>query len=142
VQSIIRKNYNEAIKNYLLIIQKGVISDSLIYKQLGIVYFWGNRFDESETALRKSLELCLKTKKHDGELYKYLGNVSLKQGKFKDALFFYERAAQFGKVGKLNRILTNLEYVENIKNMLEKYKEDLPFLTVYYEQNKHKFVKK
>ncbi|MHB0946262.1 MAG: tetratricopeptide repeat protein [Sedimentisphaerales bacterium] len=140
-EQAVQGNCDEAIKSYHLIMQKGIVPDRLIYKKLGIAYYWDNRFDEAETAFRKSLELCMTKKEYDGQLYKYLGNVSLKQGKFKDALFFYERAIQFGKNGKLNQILTSLEYVNDMKNMLEEHKEELPFLTIYYEQNKHKFVK-
>ncbi|OHB50522.1 MAG: hypothetical protein A2Y10_18155 [Planctomycetes bacterium GWF2_41_51] len=143
IQSIKNNNYEGAIEEYKSILESGYpfIEEYLVYKQLGVVYSWNCRFEESEVALRKALELYIKAKKHSGELYRYLGYANLKQGKFEDALFFYEKAIQYGKKGKLNKWLTNLEDVKEMKDMLEVHRKDLPFLTIYYEQNKSKFKK-
>ena len=136
----LRGNYAEAIKIYHdLLTKKDLISESLICKNLGVVYFWSNKFDESETYLRKSLELCVKEKKNDSELYEYLGRVSLKKLELEEALLFFERAARFGRKGCVNRMSTDLEHVEETKDILESHKEDLPFLTAYYKQNKNRF---
>ena len=78
----------------------------------------------------------MKKKGHNSELYQYLGYTYSKLGKFEQALMFYEKAARFGKIGFINKGLTNLEHVNEMKQSLEKHKDLLPFMTAYFEQNK------
>lgn len=110
--------------------------EDVIYTNLGTAYYYNENYDEAETALTKALELSMKRKGHDADLYQYLACTYLKLGKFGQALSFFEQAARFGKTGFLNRALTDFEYVNEMKVSLEKGKDLLPFMTAYFEQNK------
>jgi len=112
------------------------LSENVIYKNLGIAYYYSKNYDKAEAILSKALELSMKKKGHNAELYQYLAYTYSKLGKFEEALRFYEKAAHFGKIGSLNKALTNLEHVNKMKLFLEEHKDELPFMAAYFEQNK------
>jgi tetratricopeptide (TPR) repeat protein len=137
-----KNDYPKAIQEYKSLLENDAFPlKAKVYRNLGRVYFWNGNFDEAEKALTKSLELTLKNKGHDPELYEYMGKICIKKGKYERALMFFEQAARFGSEGFLNRHLTDLEYVNKMKKSLEEHKEELPFLTAYFEQNKERFGK-
>ena len=82
----------------------------------------------------------MKQKGHDAYLYKLLGDICMKPGKFEEALQFYEKAIQFGSKGFINKHLVNMDEVFKQKTFLEEHKDKLPFMTAYFEQNKRKFL--
>lgn len=141
--AIWRKDYPKAIKQYKEILENKACKrmESKVYRDLGETYLWNGNIEEAEKSLRKSLELRMKKKGHDAYLYKLLGDISIKTGKFEDALKFYDKAIQFGSKGFINKNLVNMEKVLKQKVSLEEYKDQLPFMTAYFEQNKHKFLK-
>ena len=138
------KDYEQAISHYKFILENGglKISNNIIYTNIGIAYFYSKNYDEAEVALKKALKLSLKKKGHNSDLYQYLGYTYSKLGKFEQALMFYEKAAHFGKTGFINKNLTNLEHVNEMKQILEKRKDLLPFMTAYFEQNKDRLKQK
>ena len=133
-----KKDYEQAISDYKFILENGgwENAENIIYKNLGIAYFYSENYDEAEVALENALKLSLKKEGHNAELYQYLGYTYSKLGKFEQALMYYEKAARFGKTGFINKSLTNLEHVNEMKQSLEKNKDLLPFMTAYFEQNK------
>jgi tetratricopeptide (TPR) repeat protein len=137
-------NYDKAIKEFSFILEKGALADleHLIYKQIGTAYYYKGSYNEAETALSKALELNLKRKGHDSELYQNLAYTYIKLGRYERALMFFEKAASFGSEGFLNRHLTNIEHVNEMKQALEKHKDKLPFMTAYFEQNKDRLSHK
>ena len=137
-----RKDYPRAIKEYQAILKdrKCEIEETLVYRNLGETYWWNGNIQEAERNLRKSLELKMKKKGHDAYLYKLLGDICMKTGKFEEALQFYEKAIQFGSKGFVNKHLVNMDEVLRQKVSLEEHKDKLPFMTAYFEQNKRKFL--
>ena len=133
-----RKDYEQAISHYKSILENGglEIAENVIYKNLGIAYFYSENYGEAEVALEKALRLSLKKEGHNAELYQYLGYTYTKLGKFEQALMYYEKAARFGKTGFINKSLTNVEHVNEMKRSLEKHKDLLPFMTAYFQRNK------
>jgi len=132
-----KKDYPRAIQEYNSILDKGVyFSEANIQKNLGMAYLWNDDFDEAEKTFRKALELTIKKKGHDPELYRYMGDICFKKGLFKNSLMFYEKAIQFGSKGFINKMLVNMDYVLKQKASLEEYKDLFPFMTAYFEQNK------
>lgn len=139
--TIFKQDYPRAIEEYKSILDNGVhgLSESKTYRELGEVYFYNNNYAESETVLRKALQLKMKTKSHDALLYKLLGQICGQNGKYEESLMFYEKAVQFGSKGFINKMLVNMDYVLKQKAFLDEYKPLLPFMTAYFQQNKHKF---
>jgi len=137
------KDYPKAIKEYQAILENSACEpmESQIYRDIGETYWWNGNIQEAEKNLRKSLELKIKKKGHDAYLYKLLGDISIKTGQFEEALQFYEKAVQFGSKGFINKMLVNMDEVLKQKASLEEHKDKLPFMTAYFEQNKHKFLK-
>lgn len=134
------EDYDKAIQEFSFILEKGALADSehLIYKHIGIAYYYKGSYNEAETALSKALELSLKARGHNSELYQYLAYTYFRLRKFERALMFFEKAARFGPEGFLNRRLTNLEHVNEMKKSLEEHRDKLPFMTAYFEQNKER----
>jgi len=137
------KDYKKAINEYKSTLENNCYEPlkSKIYRDIGETYFWGGNILEAEKNLRIALELKMKNKGHDAYLYKLLGDVSIKTGKYKDALMFYEKTVQFGSKGFVNKHLINMDNVLKQKALLEEHKEMHPFLTAYFEQNKDRFLK-
>ena len=139
--SVFKNDYPKAIEEYKSMLENGVsgMPVAKVYQNLAEVYHWNGNYDKAETALRKALELKMKTKEHDPVLYKLLGNVCVKKGQYEEALMFYDKAVQFGKKGFVNKMLVDMDYVLKQKALLEEYKPILPFMTAYFQQNKEKF---
>ena len=109
------------------------------YKLLGDAYYWNGEYDKAEKALRKALELSMKSKSHDAVLYEALGKVCLKNMLYDEALMFYEKVAEFVGEDYWAKKLVDMDRVLKIKAFLEENKEDLPARTAYAQQNKHIF---
>ncbi|HIJ67858.1 MAG TPA: tetratricopeptide repeat protein [Planctomycetes bacterium] len=137
------EGYDKAIEEFSIILQNGAlaVSEHLIYKHIGIAYYYKGCYNEAENALRKALKLNLKKQGHSSELYQYLAYTYMKLGKFERALLFFEKAARFGPEGYFNKHMTDLEHVNKMKKSLEQHKDKLPFMTAYFEQNKERFSK-
>ena len=138
-----RKDYPKAIKEYKNILENDASKpmESNVYKNLGETYWWNGDIQEAEIALRKSLELKMKKKGHDAYLYKLLGDICIKTGKYEEALQFYEKTIQFGSKGFFNKTFIDMDRILDGKAMLEEHKEKLPFMTAYFEQNKDRLLK-
>jgi tetratricopeptide (TPR) repeat protein len=143
IYAVWKKDYPRAIKEYQAILKNSACEpiESLVYRNLGEIYQRNDNILEAEKCLRKSLELKMKRKGHDAYLYQLLGDICIKTGNFEEALLFYEKAIQFGSKGFINKNLVNMDEVVKQKFSLEKHKELLPFMTAYFEQNKHRFLK-
>jgi tetratricopeptide (TPR) repeat protein len=139
--AIYKKDYPRAIKEYKSILENGICGgqEAKIYRDLGEVYYWNGNVEDAEKALRKSLDLSMRKKSHDAHLYQLLGDICGKKGQYEDSLMFYEKAVQFGSEGFINKMLINMDYVLKQKAFLEENKDLLPFMTAYFQQNKHKF---
>jgi tetratricopeptide (TPR) repeat protein len=137
-----RKDYKKAINECETILENNCYEPmkSNVYECLGEIYLWDGNILEAEKNLRIALELKMKNKGHDAYLYKLLGDISIKTGKYKDALMFYEKTVQFGSKGIVNKHLINMDNVLKMKALLEEDKEMHPFLTAYFEQNKDRFL--
>lgn len=136
-------DYPKAIEEYQAILKNSACERMIsgIYRDLGEIYWWNGNIQEAEKCLRKSLELNMKKKGHDAYLYKLLGDISRKTGQFEDALQFYEKTVQFGSKGLIYKMLFDMDKVLKEKASLEEYKDKLPFMTAYFEQNKNRFLK-
>lgn len=138
-----KRDYPKAIEGFNSLLYNGISvkSESQIYCNIGEIYYWSGNIEEAEKSLRKSLDLNMKTKGHDAHLYELLGIICGKKGQFQEALVFYEKAVQFGSKGLINKMIMNIDCVLKQKALLEENKDLLPFLTAYFQQNKHKFLK-
>lgn len=136
--SCFKKDYEQAISHYKFILKNGGLKhvENLIYTNLGIAYYQSENYNEAEVTLRKALESSTKKTGHNSELYQYLAYTYMKMGKYEQALMFFEQAARFGNIGFINKCTTNLEHVNEMKQLLEKNREELPFMTAYFKQNK------
>jgi len=136
-----KRDYPRAIEEYRSILENGIhgVSEVGIYRGLGESHYYNGDYDDAENALRKALELNMRTKSHDALLYQLLGNVCWKNGKYEESLMFFDKAVQFGSEGFINKMFVDMDYVLKQKVFLDEYKPLLPFMTAYFQQNKHKF---
>ncbi len=139
-----KREYARAIQLYQNIIASEP-EDRLMYnayRDLGETYWWNGQIEEAQNALRKALDYKMKTKGHDPYLYKLLGDMAIKNDEYVEALQFYEKVAQFGSKGFINKMLLDMDEIQEVIDRLEEQKEDLPFITAYYKQNKERLHRK
>jgi uncharacterized protein HemY len=107
---------------------------------LGEIYVWKREYEKAKDYLEEALDLSLKTKTRSSELYDFLGCAYFKTGDYIGALKFFRLACKYANRGFLNRLYTkNFGTAEENKALLEEHEDALPFLTAYYEQNRHNF---
>ncbi|MCF7956157.1 MAG: tetratricopeptide repeat protein [Phycisphaerae bacterium] len=109
-----------------------------ILGSLGVCYYWENEYVLAEETLRQALKLSAKRKSKSAQLYAYLGHVCQDKGDLEEALMFYNMAFETGKKGLSNKILSRMAKVQEHKEFLEKYKDQLPFASAYIKQRKQK----
>lgn len=130
-----KQNYRKGIKYLRAILMNGSLSNmsNTLLLFLGQAYHWNKEAENAQTSLLKALKLNLRLNRHDSQVYEFLGYVSLRKREYADALFYLDKAIQYSKKGKCQKLCYEVDTPE-IKMELEKNKKNLPFLTAYFQQ--------
>lgn len=128
-------DYPKGIKYYRAILMNGAMlsAENVVYSCLGQAYFWNKDLEKAEAALLKALKFNLKRNYHSSEVYEFMGYIALKKKEYSDALMYFDKAVQYHKKGRYNKLCYELETPE-LKKRLESQKNELPFLTAYAKQ--------
>ncbi len=140
---ILKQQYELAIEPLNQVLNSDVAADNQRCKALnflGQIYVWKKDFGKAKDYLEKALDLSIKVKSRRSDLYDFLGYVYCRTGDYAKALQFYRLACQYEKRSLLNRLyMKNFSTVGKNLPFLEKHEDLLPFMTAYYQQNRHKF---
>ncbi|GAB4381480.1 MAG: hypothetical protein Kow0042_32020 [Calditrichia bacterium] len=99
--------YEEAIKSFLIILQKNQAAAG-VWRDLGIAYYKKGEYEKAQTALERAYQL----KPEDGSTIFYLGATHEKKQEYREAISYYRQYAQLSRFSKMrSKIEARLEWL-------------------------------